>query len=85
MARAAQATFIYRGHGIEFCVYADCLTVTARDGEAATAHTYALDRLRDITIDPPAHLVLTLADGERLRVPLGTAVERARDALVREL
>ena len=85
MQRSAQPTFIYRGHGIEFCVYPDSLTVTARDGNAAPSKTYDLRCLRDITIDPPAHLVLTLVDGERIRVPLGRAVERARDAIVREL
>lgn len=85
MQRSAQPTFIYRGHGLGFCVYPDCLTITADDGEAATSATYDLRCLRDITSDPPAHLVLTLAEGERIRVPLGRAVERARDALVREL
>lgn len=85
MGQSAQPTFIYRGHGIEFCVYAACLTVTTQEGDAATSETYDLHHLRDITIDPPAHLVLTLADGCRFRYLLGTAVERARNAIVREL
>ena len=85
MRQSAQPTFIYRGHGLEFCVYPDCITVTAREGEVATSETYDLHRVRDITIDPPAHLVRALVDSGSIRYPLGTAVERARDAIVRHL